>query len=254
MINWSRRTIIFALFVLSDYLRSWRFLAESLVGFAVYGLFLFPQGADPLDAARFFSVSGLFMLVQAAYSTWIIVGLGRRAQGYVILSRPLGRSGYLIGHYLASVAWTVTLYTGLSLVVFAVYLAGKTPIGFSLESWLLGVLPLALDAAVVAAYVTLVTPLVLTSWLRLLALALLALALSTEVGVFNSLEMGWILVRLHEVMGFFLLPVAAGFGLAVQRSYTLASGWIFGSQLLSVLLLLVLAVIAFGRRETILTS
>ncbi len=254
MINWPRRTLVFALFVLTDYIRSWRFLVEFLVGFAVYGLFLFPQGRDPFDPPRFFSVSGLFMLVQVAYSTWVIVGMGRRAQGYVILSRPLGRGGYLVGHYLASVAWAVILYSGLNLVVLAVYLVAKNPIDLSVEMWLLSTLPLVLNAAIVAAYVTLITPLVLTNWLRLVALALLALALSSEVAEFGNLEMGWIVARLHELVGFILLPAAAGFGLAVQRSYTPASAWILGSQLLVVLALLALAIFAFSRRETILTS
>ncbi len=253
MINWPLRTLTCARFVLIDYLRSWRYLVEILVGLVIAGLFLTPWGS--FNAPQFFSVAGLFMLAQSAYTTWAIFGRGRRPEGYVVLARPLGRSGYLVGHYLASLATTIMVYLVVTLAVLLMnWLDNQLRGFFSAEEWLRGTLPLLMDAAVVSAFMTLITPLVVTAWPRLVALALLVLALSSETKLFENLGAAWIVVRLHELFSLLLLPLVAGFMLAAQRGYTADSVGILAQQSALALVLLGLALFAFGRRELILTS
>lgn len=253
MISWPRRTLTFAGFVLSEYLRSRRFLAELLVGVAVVPLFM-PLGREELDVPQFFTVVGLFVLVQSAYTTWVVVGQGRRPQGYVVLARPLGRSGYLIGHYLASVAMTVLVYLTLTLAILSIQWATNHPPSLSVEEWLLRTLPLLMDVAVISAFVTLITPLVLTPWPRLVALGLPVLALSSELKLLERLEVALGATLLHELFDLVLFPIALGFGLAIQSGYTSGSVWIFGHQLALALALLAIALFAFHRRELILVA
>lgn len=253
MIDWPRRTLTFAGFVLSEYLRSRRFLVELLIGVAVVPLFM-PLGREDLDVTQFFTVVGLFVLVQSAYTTWVVVGQGRRPQGYVVLARPLGRSGYLTGYYLASVAMTSLVYLTLTLGVLSIQWATNHLPSLSVEEWLLRTLPLLMDVAIISAFVTLIAPLVLTPWPRLAALALPVLALSSEVRLLERLEAALGVTLLHELFDLVLFPVAAGFGLAIQSGYTPGSAWIFGHQLALALALLAIALFAFHRRELILVS
>lgn len=252
-INWPVRTLSFASFVLTEYLRSWRYLVELLAGVTLMALFAAPvPGAFNLP--QFLTVAGLFMLVQAAYTTWVVVGLGRRPQGYVVLARPLGRSGYLLGHYLASMAMTTIVYVGLTLVALLLHWLENRALGLLFEEWWSGTLPLLMNAAVVSAFITLISPLVLTPWPRLAALTLLFVAISSEIKLLDRLDMGWAVVRLHELSGLLILPLAAGFRLALQGGYTSGSIWILAHQLLLALALLSLALFAFKRRELILAA
>ncbi len=252
MIKWPRRTLTFALFVLTSYLRSWRYLIELLVGIGVVTLFLSPKGS--FNAPQFFTVIGLFMLAQSAYTTWAIAGHGRRAEGYVVLARPLGRSGYLIGHYLASIGMTIILYLALTLVAVAMYWIDNQLADFSQSEWLWGSLPLLMDAAIVSAFAILITPLVITAWPRLVALALVVVAMTSETSLFTNLNAGWIVLRLHELFGVVLLPLGAGLGLAASGGYTPDSVGVLLGQVVLTLALLLTALVAFTRRELILSS
>ncbi len=254
MIDYPRRTLTFAGFVLMEYLRSWRYLAELLAGVVVVALFVTPAAPGLFNLPQFVTVAGLYMLAQTAYTTWVIMGLGRRAQGYVVLARPLGRSGYLLSHYLASVYMTVLVYVVLTAVALALHWLENRSFDLTAEAWLTGTLPLLMDAAIVSAFITLIAPLVLTPWPRLVALALVALALSSEVKLLDRVDAAWVVVRLHELFGLVLLPVAAGFGLAINDGYTADSAWVLAQQSVLLLVLLALALFAFGRRELILTS
>lgn len=243
------RMLRFTRFTLVEYVRSGHILVEVLASVAFFYVFFWRAS---VQRDYFFSLTGLFTLGLAFYTTSAIMGLGDRPQGYVLLARRLSRSGYLIGLYLAAL-----------LVVFAVYgvvCVGVVVLqrveGLTFGGWVLSTVPLLLNVGLFAALLTLMTPIVLTPGLRLLVLALIALAFSGNlIGGETLTAMPVVLVRaldlLRTIFSVPLLPAFTGFELSVTGSYAGLAYLTPISQLLLLLSMLALAVYAFGKRDII---
>lgn len=243
------RTLRFVAFTLLEYVRSGRILVELLASLAFFYLFLWRASLPP---AGFFTAVGLFILALTFYTVSAIMGLGDRPQGYIVLARRLGRVGYLIGLYLAALLVILGVYLLLSL---AAALLHRTE-GLGLGAWLLGTLPLLLNAGLFAALLTLMAPMVLTPGLRLLALTLIALAFSGNLIGGQTLttlptQLVNVLDLLRTIFSVPLLPAFTGFELSVSGNYAGLAFLTPITQLLLLLSLLALATYAFARRDLI---
>lgn len=245
------RILRFVGFTLVEYGRSGRVLVEILAALAVYYV-LFRRWTSPMPADYFFSTAGLIVIGLTFYTTSSIMGLGDRPQGYLILARKLGRAGYLLGLYLSALSIVLALYGAISIAV-----AVANPVAeLSLSGWLLGTLPLALNAALLGALLTLLAPMVLTSGWRLTILAVVAIAFS------GNLLSGQVLANLapplvsainvlRTIFSTPLLPAFTGYALSVSRDYDGFNKVIPVAQLSLTLSLLALALYAFTRRDII---
>ena len=249
--NSLRRLARFVGFTLTEYVRSGRVLAEILAIVIAYYV-LFRRAGSAMTPETFFSLAGLVMLGLAFYTTSMMMGLGDRPQGYLVLARKIGRAGYLLGHYLAALAVELVAFGVLSLLT-AIF----SPVeGLGLGGWMLGSLPLVLNVALTAAAVTLLAPIVLSAGWRLAILAAVAIAFSGSV--INSQTLRSLSPLLRNALGTLqvvfstpLLPVFTGFALSVNRDYSGPSVAIPLAQLSLTLGLLALATYAFARREVV---
>lgn len=245
------RTLRFAGFTLLEYARSGRILLELAATLAV-GYIFFRRWATLMPPEYFFGTAAVFSLVLTFYTASSVLALGDRPQGYVVLARGIGRAGYLLGLYCATLAVVVGAYGALSLGV-AIF----SPVaGLGVADWLLGTLPLLLNVALLGALLVLMAPMVLSTGWRLAILGLVALAFSGSLlggptlatlpqGVASALDV------VRTLFSAPLLPAFTGFALAVSRDYSGINAVIPLAQLSLTLGLLALAVYAFGRRELI---
>jgi hypothetical protein len=248
------RTLRFTGFTLVEYARSGRILVELLAGVIFFYIFLRRWTSAPLPE-YFFSTTSLFVLALTFYSTSSTLGLGDRPQGYLLLVRRLGRGGYLLGFYLAAQMIVWAIY-GLISLVMALY----NPIqALDVRGWLLGSVPLLLNAALLGALLTLLAPIVLPATARLAVLALVAIAFS------GGLIGGQTLADLprpvtaainiaRTIFSTPLLPAFTGFALSISRDYSGIAFAIPLAQLFLTLGLLTMAVYVFARREIILSG
>ncbi len=245
------RTYWFALFTLNEYLRSGRVVVELLSIAAMYYLF-FRRWTIPMTPEYFFSTAGLLTLGLTVYTGSTILALGDRASGYVTLARRLGRGPYLLGLYLAVLAVSWGVYGAICLLV-----AFTNPIGsLSFTGWVLGTIPLLLNLALLAAFLTLLTPIVLPAPWRLAVLALVALAFSGSLIGGSTLSVlpqsvALALDVMRTVLSAPLLPAFTGFAISVSRDYSGASAVVPVTQLFLVIGLLAFAVYSFAKREII---
>ncbi|GIV96232.1 MAG: hypothetical protein KatS3mg057_0889 [Herpetosiphonaceae bacterium] len=250
MIAWLRRTLAFTRFTLQEYLRSGRILVELVILVAALWIFFWPRGDEGIDAHQFFNIGGILILALSIYTTAVMMGLGARPQGYIVLSRSLGRRGYLMGLYLAALTVIAAIFLLLTLSVLAI----NPPRDLHIQGWLLGALPLLLDVAILASFTMLIAPLVLSSGMRLLLLSMLAIALSTDVSAIKGFSIERVLRPLQTLISLPLLPAMSGFELAVNRNYNQAAVAILVGQVALTAALLAFALSAFDRRELMLTS
>lgn len=246
------RTAHFMRFTLTEYARSGRILVEVLLTIAAFYLFL---SRYTITAEYFFTTTGLVTLGLVFYTTSTLMGLGDRPQGYLILATRLGRSGYLLGLYLAALVVELGAYGLLSA---GVALLNPIP-EFSVRDWLLGSVPLLLNVALLGALLTLLAPMVLTSGWRLFILALVAIAFSGNLIGGPTLATMWtplatLLSVLRTIFSTPLLPAFTGFALSISRDYSGVNVIIPLTQLLLAVGLLTLAVYAFARREIMLSG
>lgn len=241
-------------FTFSEYLRSGRILVE--IGLLMVFAYLFlrkPNIEARLDATQFFSMTAVFVLAQTIYTTSVLMNMGSRAQGYVILARPLGRKGYLMGLFLVAVLIGVGNFLLCSIVVSLINL----PVRWNLVIWGAGALPLILDIGLVAALVVLFSGLVLTSGWRLILLGIVALASLGNSDIFGNLfalesTAGKLLAVVRTLVGIPLTPLMAGFELATQRLYSPQTIAIILGQITLLVAVLAFAMVAFDRRDIIL--
>ncbi|HEY0737643.1 MAG TPA: hypothetical protein VGD69_22185, partial [Herpetosiphonaceae bacterium] len=106
-----RRLGVFTGFALSEYIRSGRIVIEMIASVLFWGLFLREW---TVGLEQFFSLTGVFTLLMAFYTTASLLSIGKRPQGYVLITRPLGRSGYLLGLYLVALLVVLTMYAFVS--------------------------------------------------------------------------------------------------------------------------------------------
>ena len=244
------RQLRFIAFILLDYMRSGRALIEVVAAGAFFYFFLFQTGETALEASKFFSLTGLFSIALTIYTTSAMLGLGDRAQAYLLLTRRLGRIGYLLGFYGAAVVVVSAIYGLISLLV-----AILSPVeALSIRDWLLGSLPLLLNVALMAALLLMLSSLVFAPSWRLAVLGLIALAFSGNLingPLQNALPN--VLVRvlgaIQTVLSWPLVPPFFAYELSVTRAYNLNAIAIILAQMSLIIALLGLAVYAFERRD-----
>jgi hypothetical protein len=254
MIAWVRRTLWFAWFSLQEYARSGRIVVELAATVVAVWLFFYPRDLGGLAPQQFFSLGGLFIFALTAYTTVALMNLGNRPQGFVLVARPLGRKGYLFGLYAAVLAIATAMYLLLSVLAIGLNTLQGQPVYFTLIVWLAGSLPLLLDVALIAAFVTLVSSLVLSSMPRLALLALLTLAVSTDLLGPTASPLADLLRPVQALLGLPLLPALSGFALAVQQTYNQNAIAILLGQVAVTLVLLALSTYAFSRRDLVLPA
>jgi ABC-type transport system involved in multi-copper enzyme maturation permease subunit len=239
-------------FTLLEYLRSGRVAIEVIALLATWFIFLRRE----MDAEYFFSVVGVFTPALTLYTMAAFIGLGDRPQGYVLLSRGVGRVIYLLGMFLAACAVVAGAYGVICLIVAAT----NQPADLSLAQWGLGTLPLLLNIGLLAALMLMLSPLVFPAGWRLFVLGLIALAFSSNFIGGTLLEampesLRTLLRAVQALLGGPLVPAFYGFQLAVTRDYgtstALANILAQASLLVS---LLGLAVYAFSRRDLIFST
>jgi hypothetical protein len=248
------RLVLFVSFTLIEYVVSWRILVEGGLTAAFYYIFL--RASDTgIDAEKFFSLTGIFTLVMTIYTTSSVIGLGDRPQGYVVLSRRVGRTTYILSFYLVAMLILVVMYGALSLAT-AIW---SQFTDLTLTGWLLGTLPLLLNVGLMAAFILMLSPLVLPTGWRLFVLGLMALAFSknflgnalieTFPPVFTNVIDG-----LQTVLGWPMVPAFSGFALAMSRDYSGNAPAILVAQSSLLAALLGLAIYSFSRRELVLST
>jgi hypothetical protein len=246
------RTLVFASFTLLEYLRSGRIWVELAAAGAFYIVFL--RGDIP--AEKYFSLAGIFCLLLSLYTTSVIVGLGDRPQGYVVLARRMGRAGYLLGLYIsAMVVLTLAYLLVAALTAGLSQTAGLTPLRWALSS-----LPLLLNVALLSALLLMLSPLVFSAGWRLLVLTLIALAFSGNWDFLGNAALETlsptvqsVLSSLQTILGWPLVPAFSGFALALDPSYN--SGLtILVSQVSLLIALLGISIYSFVQREVLLST
>lgn len=246
------RLLRFTGFLLLEYLRSGRVAIEIIALLSVYWIFF----RRTMNAEYFFSVCGVFTPVLTLYTMAAFIGLGDRPQGYVLLSRGVGRAIYLLGLFLGAFVIVAGAYGLICLIVAAF----NRPTDLNLGGWVLGTLPLLLNIGLLAALMLMLSPLVFpTSW-RLFVLGMIALAFSSNFIGGQLLEalpetMRSMLRAAQAILGGPLVPAFYGFQLAVTRDYgtftAIANLLAQASLLVS---LLGLSIYAFARRDLIFSS
>jgi hypothetical protein len=254
MSAWLRRTWVFTRFTLGEYIRSGRIVVELATVAVAEWLLFWPHGASGFDPPQFFSLGGLVILCLAAYTTGAMMSLGNRPQGYVLLTRRLGRSGYFSGLVIAALLLAVTSYLVLLAVVLLVFAGARQPLNVTAGMLAQGTLPLLLDAAVIVAAIALLSPLTLARNVRLAVLAVLALFLASDLSQVRSLDPTGILALLAGVLGVVISPLTDGFALAVEHTIVPAALGILAGQVILAAALFALGLASFSRRELILGS
>lgn len=240
-------------FTLIEYLRSGRVLLELAAAIACYVALLRPTGT-PMNAGYLFTVLGIFGPAMAIVTTSYMIGLGDRPQGYIVLAHNVSRGAYLIGLFLAAVAVILAMYGTLCILV-ALF---NRATDLDLIGWILATLPLILNVGLVAALTLLLSPLVLGAGWRLFALALVAIALSSnviggptlnQIAGINPLLVD-VLRAVQTILSGPLVPIFYGYQLSVTRSFDSVAAW---SNLLAqcslLLAFLGLARYAFNQRD-----
>lgn len=246
------RLLRFTGFTLLEYLRSGRVAIEIIAALATWFIFL----RRPMNAEYFFSVLGVFTPALTLYTMAAFIGLGDRPQGYVLLSRGVGRMSYVLGLFLAACAVVAGAYGAICLAVAAL----NRPFDLDLWGWVLGTTPLLLNIGLLAALMLMLSPLVFPTGWRLFVLGLIALAFSSNFIGGTLLEampdaVRSLLRAAQAILGGPLVPAFYGFQLAVTRDYSTPTAYANLLAQASLLTsLLGLALYAFSRRDLIFSS
>ncbi len=100
----------FARFLFIEYVRSGRILVELGSTVAFWTVFFRDRGLAPLMLNVFFSLSSIWMLLLTFYTASALLGVAERPQGYLLLTRPLGRRGYLLGFPIVAVVVALLMF------------------------------------------------------------------------------------------------------------------------------------------------
>lgn len=245
------RLIVFVWFVLLEYVRSGRIWVEVGGAIAFYVIFL----RGDIDASKFFSLIGIFSVILTIYTASSVMGLGDRPPGYIILVRRVGRGGYLLGLFCASIVIVTLIYILLSLITILL----SNVVGLDLTQWLLGTLPLLLNVGLLTALLQMLSPLVFSAFWRLFVLGMIALAFTESFWGRAQIDALSPTVRnllrgLETILSYPLAPALSGYALSLSRDY---GGFVplltLASQTLLLLLLLLLSVYSFSQRELLLS-
>lgn len=240
-----RRISTFTRLMLTEYARSGRILIELTLAVAFWGLFFQnPRGEVALD--QVFQLSAIFTLLLTLYTSTSMLNLADRPQSYIVLTRPLARSGYLLGIYVASVLVVWVAY----FIVLALTLLVNRPLDLSVRDTVLGSIPTMLNVALLAALMLLISSQVLKNTPRLLLLAALAIALYSNS--WAQARANPIISALQSIFSLMLVPSMKGYQLAQNRVFNTGDYAILLAQVAMTALILSLATFAFRRRDLIL--
>ena len=137
-------------------------------------------------------------------------------------------------------------------VVMALTILVNRPVDFTLRDLVLGTLPTLLNVALLAALMMLVSSFVLKNVPRLLVLAALAIALYSNS--WPQARGNRLIAALQSAFSWLLVPAMRGFQLAETRAYEGGGLAILLAQAAMAVLLISLALIAFTRRDLILSG
>jgi hypothetical protein len=247
------RTLYLTWFTLIEYYRSGRILIDLLAGMVFFYVFLMVRSdRSTIDAEHFFTLTSIFTLVLSLYTMSATLSLGDRPQSYVLLSRKLGRSGYLLGLYFHAFLVVAGIYILLS--VSSTFLGNVEHL--TVATWMLGSIPLLLNVGLFMALLLMLSPMVFPTGWRLFVLGLFALAFSGNFftgPVRNDMPqtLDTILSSLQTILSWPLVPAFSGFALAVSHTFDMYGLVVMVAQGSLLVALLGLAMFAFSRREII---
>lgn len=249
------RTFHFIRFTLIEYRRSGRIMVDVVAGGIFFYVFLMmhKDGGHPgVDAEHFFTMTGIFTLVLSVYTMSATLSLGDRPLSYMVLSRKLGRSNYLIGLYFSALLVVVGLYVMMSVVALVFTYVD----GLSIFPWVFGSIPLILNIALFMALLLLLSPMVFPTGWRLFVLSLFALAFSGNffTGAARSAMpemLNTMLSSLQTILSWPLVPAFSGFALSVSQRFDTYALVVIIAQVSLLISLLGLAIFAFSQREII---
>lgn len=237
-----RRLAVFTGFALSEYIRSGRIVIELIASVLFWGLFLREW---TVGLEQFFSLTGVFTLLMAFYTTASLLSIGKRPQGYVLITRPLGRGGYLLGLYLVALLVVLTMYAFVSgLMIFV-----NPPFDFLWLDFGKGSVPLLLNVTMLASLLVLLAALVPSNMLRLGLTALIGFGVYSQTWHVSS---AYAFVEpIQSMFSWPMYPAVEGFKLATSRDWS-SGPYIPLIQLALTIIMLVVALLVFQRRDVVL--
>lgn len=240
------RLLIFVRFTLAEHIRSGRILIELGATTAFWAVFLRSSLSSPLTMDVFFSLGSMFTLLLTFYTTSALLNVAERPQGYLLLTRPLGRRGYLLGFYIVAILVAVLMFLLLTVMTFLF----NRPLDWSVAEWIKGSVPLVLNIALGAALMTLMSSLVLPNGLRLLVLGLLAVTLYSQT--FHLRSFFRFIQPIQSALSWLIVPPLRAYRLATTRLFESSDLFVLLGQIGLIAALLGLALWAFSRRNIIL--
>lgn len=246
------RLLTFIWFTLLEYGRSGRILVEFFAGTVFFYIFFVKHWTGRVDGEAFFTLTGIFLLALAIYTVSSMIHLGDRPHGYVILSRKIGRAGYLCGYYIAAYIIIVLLYLLISLAGWSFhYVKALDTIG-----WLIGSVPLLLNIGLFMALLLMLSPMVFSTGWRLFILGLIALAFSGNFLSGPAMQKlpetaRILLASLQMILSLPLVPAFSGFALSVHHKFGSQAVVVIVAQLSLLVALLSMSLYAFSQRELV---
>ncbi len=240
------RLATFVRFLFADHVRSGRILVELGGTIAFWAVFLRSSLSSPLTLDVFFSTSSIFTLLLTFYTASALLGVAERPQGYLLVTRPLGRRGYLLGFYIVAVLVALLMYVLLTVLTFIF----NRPLDWSFVEWAKGGVPLVLNIGVVAALMTLMSSLVLQNRERLVVLAVLAVTLYSQT--FHLRSFFRFIQPIQSALSWLIVPPLRAYQLAITRAFEATDVFVLLGQIGLTAALLGLALWAFSRRNVIL--
>ncbi|MCL4534201.1 MAG: hypothetical protein M1370_03455 [Bacteroidetes bacterium] len=230
------KTLRMVQMLLQGYLSSGRFLLE--LGLVAAAGVLVRLGAPSAAVATL--VMGVVALALAILVTYRITGWVNHNLGYMLIVRPLGREGYLLGTVLASWLLVVALYLALRLATWP--RLGAAPLDLVRTS-----LPMVLALSLVVVVTAFLSPLVAGSeWVRTGFLVLLALSVyRDDLGQWNELFR----MVLQVFWMTFAVPVLGGLNLSANWGYSVPALWLLGLTAVETILILGAALVFFVQRD-----
>ncbi len=230
------KILVLAYLMLSDHLRSGRVLPELILTLLVVAAVWVGQISPAVIAL----MTGVAALSLAAVVTHRFAGWANRSIGYMLIIRPLGRSGYLLGTILAS--WV------LSVVVYVLLRVSTWPrLGNTLPELLRTSLPAVLALSLAVVLVTFLSPLVVgTEWLRTGFLVLLAMSVYREdLGQWHD-----VLYRILQAFWMtFAVPILGALNFSVSWEFYPPSALLLAVLAAETLLFLAAALALFRQRD-----
>lgn len=240
------RLVTFVRFLFAEHVRSGRILVELGATTAFWAVFLRSSLSSPLTLDVFFSTASIFTLLLTFYTASALLGIAERPQGYLLLTRPLGRRGYLLGFYIVAVIVALLMYALLTVLTFIF----NRPLDWSVIEWAKGSLPLVLNIGLVAALMTLMSSLVLRNSQRLAVLAVLAVTLYSQT--FHLRSFYRFIQPVQSALSWLIVPPLRAYRLATTRVFESTDLFVLLGQIGLTAVLLGTALWAFNRRSVVL--